>query len=268
MFHESLETRRFLSVTLRPPTPPGNSGNPGTGTPDCVVVTEDAYGNVVIGTKDGTSGNHGFIKCHNLCQWFKGCDGRWHYGHTSGGSSNLCGGSSTTMNNCTMGVAVMEDHGTLVVTEISTGATWDVTNAKTVTINGTDNADDIFYTGNSIGANINAGGGDDSITVADTGTGSSNVNGGDGDDSINLLVGHNSYIDGGGGNDVIYVNSGAGVYNVNNATAIIEGGSGNDTIIVYDGKATVDGGSGNDQALVYSSDGAHASVSSATTTTA
>ena len=83
MFCESLETRRFLTVTLQPGTPP-----------QFVAVTQDGNGTV-------------------------------HVTSTGGGSKAV------------MNVAVSEDKGTVDVTEITTGATWIVTNAfKQVQIQG------------------------------------------------------------------------------------------------------------------------------------
>lgn len=202
-------------------------------TPQFVSVTQDTSGNVSIVAK------------------------------AVAGGSKIAGGSKAGL----MNVAVSEDHGNLVVTEFTTGATWTVDGATSVKITGSHGDDTILYTGNTLGANITGGSGSDAITVADTGTGSSTIDGGGGDDSINLLIAHNTHADGGGGNDTIYVNSGGGVYDVDNATAVVNGGGGNDVIVVYDGQASVAGGGGKDQVLVDSTDGASATVTKATVTT-
>jgi Ca2+-binding RTX toxin-like protein len=139
-----------------------------------------------------------------------------------------------------------------------------VTSATSVKIVGSKNDDNIFYTGNSIGANITGRSGSDTIIVADTGTGSSPVDGGGGNDSVNLLIGNATHIKGGGGDDTIYLNTGAGVYNVDTATAIVSAGGGKDTVIAYNGQSTIDGGGGNDQVLVFTSAGATAMVTGAT----
>jgi len=226
MFCEMLETRRFLTVTLQPPVAGGSSGDP-------PATGAPQY---VTVTQSGSGTVH----------------------------IQTTGGSKAVMN-----VAVSEDNGTLVVTEIQTGATWDVTNAnpaKGINIVGSKNDDTIFYTGNSIGAKIQAGSGNDSIVVADTGTGtgntlatgSSNIDAGKGDDSVNLLVGNHTTVGGGDGNDTLFINSGSGIYDVDTGDAIVNGGGGNDVIIIYDGSATVNGGGGSDASLVYTSDGASA----------
>src|SRR4051794_29918572 len=96
MFCESLETRRLLTVTLRPPTPPVGSTDPGSLPPECVTVTQDSAGNVTIKAVDHRRGRHGSHRSHSLGQWNKGASGRWHYqkhGHRAGGS-NQSGGSS------------------------------------------------------------------------------------------------------------------------------------------------------------------------------
>jgi Ca2+-binding RTX toxin-like protein len=277
MFCEKLETRRFLTVTLRPPIPPGPSGDPGTLPPDCVKVTQDAYGNVTIKTKDangggssGGSGWHSWTRKHHkkskhISQWSKDSDGKWcygkrgsggssygdHHGGSSGGSNG--GGShhggSSDRNDCFLDVAIIEDNGTLVVTEIHTGATWDVTNVKSIKVEGTENADEVFFTGNSKGADIDTYGGIDSITIADTGTGKSDANSGAGNDSLNLLVGNSTSgttLHAGSGSDTIFVNSGVGIYNTGAARSVIFADDGNDVITVYDGKNTINGGSGSD----------------------
>ena len=237
-----------MAVTLRPEIPPSESGNPGTLPPHCVQVTQDSSGKVTIGV------NSNFVvkeslqnkSAHFLAKWVKDGHGNWSFDETHGNS--VQGGHH--LGSCAMGVAVLEVNGTLVVTEISTGATWDVTGATSIDINGTALTDDIFYTGNSLGAKIVSGGGNDSITVADTDSGTSNIDAGGGDDSVNLLIGNNTFISGGAGNDTIFLNSGGGVYDVDNGESIVDAGQGADTIVIYAGTNIVAGGAGNDTAIV------------------
>jgi len=126
-----------------------------------------------------------------------------------------------------------------------------------IKINGGKNSDEIFYQGNTIGADIhgdvnNGGTGKnkDNITVTDEGTGSSVVDGDNGDDTIEIVVGNNTTVFGGGGKDNIYLNTGGGIYNTAAANTIVFGESGDDIITIYDGNNTVNGGDGNDTVLV------------------
>src|ERR1043165_3056460 len=112
MFCESLETRRLLTVTLRPPTPPVGSTDPGSLPPECVTVTQDSTGKVTIKALDHRSGRKGSHHGHSLGQWNKGASGKWHYkGHShSAGSSGHSGGSSGgKVDDCEINVAVFED---------------------------------------------------------------------------------------------------------------------------------------------------------------
>jgi len=203
--------------------------------PDYATVTQDNNGNVTISAQKQKK--------------------------TAGGSK-VAGGSKAMVLN----VAVQEDNGSLTVTEIQTGATWTVDGATSVKINGTKNADNIFYTDTTIGASITGGSGADTIVVADTGTGSSNIDSGNGNDSINLLVGNNTHIKAGGGDDTVSLNSGVGVYNTAASTAIVDMGGGNDIALVYAGQADVNGAGGHDNAIVFVSNGASANVTDADVT--
>ena len=263
MFCEDLEKRRLLTVTLRPEIPPSESGNPGTLPPHCAVVTQDSSGKVTIGV------NSAFVvkaplqdkSAEFLAKWVKDSHGNWDVNEVHGNS--IRGGHHGEV--CALGVAIIETNGTLVVTEIETGATWDVTGATAVVINGSSFSDDVFYTGNSLGAKVTTGGSMDSITIADTGTGSSDADAGDGDDTLNLLVGNGTgagtTLRAGNGADLININTGVGIYDTANAEAIVFADGGNDTITVYDGTNTINGGNGNDVVLQL---GGNNTVTSAT----
>lgn len=101
-----------------------------------------------------------------------------------------------------------------------------VTGFESVSLNGTDNGDDVFDTGNVRGL-LNGGGGNDVLT---TGSADDVVSGGDGNDII-ATGGGADLIDGGSGDDVI------------------DGGDGDDSLsfnLLTDGSDRVNLGAGND----------------------
>jgi len=132
-----------------------------------------------------------------------------------------------------------------------------LTGIKHISIDGKGGNDILFYQGNTVGANIDGGAGDDVLTVLDTGTGSSTVQGSAGNDSIILLFSPNASLSGGSGNDFIAVNAHATnrnpPYNYASSKTIVTPGSGDDTIVVYAGTTTLDPSSGAD--TVFNVDG-------------
>ncbi|HEX8522381.1 MAG TPA: hypothetical protein VF669_09005 [Tepidisphaeraceae bacterium] len=138
---------------------------------------------------------------------------------------------------------------------------------KSISFWGNGGDDTLLYRGNSIGAQIRGNGGNDVITVVDSGTGASDVDGEAGTDTIIVSQAHNTKVSGGSGDDTIYVNADAkpvasvdenGVVtwslapsaaSLASSICIVDAGSGNDTIVVYDGKVTINGGAGNDSVL-------------------
>jgi hypothetical protein len=122
----------------------------------------------------------------------------------------------------------------------------DLPGVTAININGGKKSDQIFYTGNSIGAKIFGGAGGsgfDEITVSDKGTGSSTVNGEAGNDTITVLQGNKTVVLGGDGNDVIEI--------TDNGQSSVDAGKGNDYIkVVVANKTNITGGSGDDTILL------------------
>jgi Ca2+-binding RTX toxin-like protein len=139
-------------------------------------------------------------------------------------------------------INVLEDGGNVHVEIGNTASQYDFVGATAIIITGSSKNDVIYYTGHSIGANINGGGGSDQISVDDEGTGSSIANGGAGDDVITVIHGNNTAVAGGDGNDQIYVTTDGSA----SSTVNVDAGKNNDTITVYGGSATVNGGAGTD----------------------
>jgi Ca2+-binding RTX toxin-like protein len=163
-------------------------------------------------------------------------------------------------------ITVTENNGSVhvEVTSQTTGAITSTDWSGVTGINFTSggSGDMLFYTGNSVGAVINGDKGNDFITVADIGTGSSYVNAGGGDDTVVLIVGHGTTIHGGSGNDLIYVNTDAGSsYATDSAQVVVFGDKGNDTITLYDGVVTVNGGGGTDTIIDVGASTAYTSTS-------
>ena len=188
-----------------------------------------------------------------------------------------------------------QSHNVLVETSVPGGpiTQQNFTGITAIKINGNGAGDTIFYTGNTVGADIHGdnanldkthngkgkgnkggsggsggtggtgggtGGGpnfgaNDMITVTDEGTGSSSVNGDGGNDSLVTTIGNNTVLRGGSGNDQFYLNT------------LAQGGSnsafgeeGDDIFTVYSGINTVNGGSGFDT-LIKSATSTNSSTS-------
>ena len=111
-------------------------------------------------------------------------------------------------------------------------------------VEGTDGADTIAYAGGNVGSRqlssyIDTGGGDDVISFASVGNGYNEISGGDGNDAIAASAQFFSSVDGGNGNDAIAV---AGEWII-----AVQGGSGDDAIAVAGSVVNnVDGGEGDD----------------------
>ena len=111
-------------------------------------------------------------------------------------------------------------------------------------IQGTDGADTIAYAGGNAGSRqlssyIDTGGGDDVISFASVGSGYNEISGGDGNDAIAASAQYFSSVDGGSGNDAVAV---AGEW-----VSSVQGGSGNDAIAVAASLVnSVGGGDGDD----------------------
>jgi hypothetical protein len=131
---------------------------------------------------------------------------------------------------------VVEDSGVVIATKAGVTA---------IAINGQGKNDQVFYQGNSVGAVIKTGGGNDEITITDKGTAGSYASGdGDADDLV-VLDANNTTLVGDGGNDTLYVSDavdiskhihlygmgGADFFNVSGGTNYIYGGGGKDNLV-------------------------------------
>lgn len=103
--------------------------------------------------------------------------------------------------------------------------------------------------------------GNDAITVADEGCGTTIVDGNGGDDAITIMIGNSTKVYGGDGNDAIYLNTGVGVYDLTNSKTIVYAEDGADIITTYAGKNYIYGGDGKDTVLDF---GGHNIINSAT----
>jgi Ca2+-binding RTX toxin-like protein len=174
----------------------------------------------------------------------------------SGTSLNVQSGSSQDA------LEVVETNGAVQVRDAS-GAEMNFTGINNIQIWGNNGNDTILYRGTTVGASIHGNAGADYITVVDAGTASSTVNGDADNDVLALVVanttGGRTTLDGGSGNDTIYINTGYNVdpaeYNFAAAQAMVICSSGTDTVATYAGNSTINGGSGDDTVLVYSGTG-------------
>jgi hypothetical protein len=148
---------------------------------------------------------------------------------------------------------VVEDHGTVLVENILAGTSSTFSGVTSIAVNGQAQGDMIFYTGNTIGAVIHANGGNDTVTVADIGTGHSYANGDGNDDNLTILVANHTTVVGGGGNDLIYLNTGISNYTVAaenvDFVSYAYGDGGGDTFTTYGGTNYIYGGGGGDTAI-------------------
>jgi hypothetical protein len=142
-------------------------------------------------------------------------------------------------------IRVIEDNHTVTVEFNGTAPVASYSGVTAINITGQAKNDQIFYTGNSVGANIKAGGGTDEIVINDHGTAGSYASGdGDADDLV-VLDANNTTLVGDGGNDTLYVSDavdiskhihlygmgGADFFNVSGGTNYIYGGGGRDSLV-------------------------------------
>src|SRR6266516_2873554 len=106
----------------------------------------------------------------------------------SGGVMTVTGGSQADI------ITVRENAGNADFYDGKTGATFSASGITAINISGGGKNDQIFYTGNTVGANVHGDGGDDSLSVNDTGTGSTTVSGDAGNDNITVLHGNNTQV--------------------------------------------------------------------------
>src|SRR5437868_3400412 len=119
----------------------------------------------------------------------------------SGSTVNVTGGSDGSVIN------VVETNGNVLVENVATGQAATFTGITKININAQAKNDTVFYTGNTVGAKISTGGGNDLISIDDRGTGSSYATGDGGDDVLDVLLGNHTTVVGGGGNDQIRLNT-------------------------------------------------------------
>jgi hypothetical protein len=188
-------------------------------------------------------------------------------------------GSTLTVNGTSGNdqIVVRENNGAVHV-EVN-GVITDVSGITAINVNGLNGGDNIFFTGNSVGANIHgdsgsgktggshgsgsgsggtgggtgagSGAGADFIVVTDEGTGASIVDGDGGNDDITVIAanmtGKKTLVYGGDGDDNVQLNTDNGVnYATANARVEAFAEKGNDSVTVYDGYATVHGNQGKD----------------------
>src|SRR5438045_704997 len=130
-------------------------------------------------------------------------------------------------------VAVVEDHGYVQVINNNTSELAQFTLVRSIKVMGGQGDDTIVYRGNSIGADIAGNTGRDYITIYDAGDNSSNVNGGPGDDNLEVVYSKHAKLKGDEGNDLIFINTGAkdGIITDFSGTEItVDGGAGDDTL--------------------------------------
>ena len=165
----------------------------------------------------------------------------------SGGVLTITGGNAN--NN----IVVRENNGSVHVED--SGTPTDYTGITAININGGPNDDIVFYTGNSIGANISGLSGNDSITISDEGSAGSNVDAGGGDDQIVVLHANNTTLLGGGGSDQFTIKDSVGTgatwsyglgggdtFTTEAGTNHLFGGGGDDSVYVNDTSMAANGG--------------------------
>jgi len=117
-----------------------------------------------------------------------------------------------------------------------------------IVIQGGAKDDRVFFKGNSVGAKVFAGSGNDQLTVSDTGSGASRVDGEAGDDIVTVLAAHNTEVNGGGGSDDIEIAASVG-----SGHTIVHGLGGGDRITTRAGTNDLWGDGGNDQLFIDAS---------------
>jgi hypothetical protein len=146
-------------------------------------------------------------------------------------------------------LSVVEDNGVVAVTDQNTlellGSGSGITS---IIVNANAGNDNIVYTGNSVGAAIYGGLGDDYIAVADMGSAGSTGHGQNGSDTLVILIGSSSQSTpttmSGDNQDDILVGSTLG-------WQVLSGGNAGDTLIVLSAATTTAiGGNGPDLVLV------------------
>jgi len=133
--------------------------------------------------------------------------------------------------------------------------TYDFVGVKGITINAGGGADTIFHTGDRIHPSILGSGGNDSISVTDTGMASSYVDAGKGNDRVTVILATSNppgttatSVHGGAGDDTIFVNTDTA--DSDNSRASVWGDGGNDTVTLYNGNTTVTGDGGADTYII------------------
>jgi hypothetical protein len=129
----------------------------------------------------------------------------------------------------------VEDNGVQIY---NSGATL----INSIKVTGQAKMDQIFYTGNTVGANIRGNGGNDALTVRDSGSAGSYVSGDGGDDSLVVLDANNTTVVGDGGGDLLIVSDAVSI----TRDVHIYGMGGSDFISIAGGRNFVYGGGGND----------------------
>ncbi len=199
----------------------------------------------------------------------------------SGSLLTVNGGSGDDMIN------VRESNHTVVVDYYNNSGTFTTvtkTGITRININGRGGDDSIFYTGNTVGANIHGdnvssskggsggsggsdddnwhgchrygrgkhggngdgGNGNDFITVDDEGSGSSVIDGDGGNDDLTVIKGNWTLVYGGVGNDNIYLNTAGSANSCNYGETIVFAEAGNDVVTAYSGLNIIFGDGGKD----------------------
>jgi hypothetical protein len=156
----------------------------------------------------------------------------------SGSSLEVKGGAdgSVIRVNENAGTVVVEDSGTVIGTFAGISA---------IKITGQAKNDQLFYRGNTVGAVMSGGGGDDQLTVEDNGAVGSHVSGDGGADDINIHDANNTTVVGDGGNDILTVHSSVVV----GRNVHLYGMGGSDFFFIHGGTNYVYGGGGTDYIL-------------------
>ena len=153
--------------------------------------------------------------------------------------------------NANNAIKVVEDAGTVSVYDNTANPDVPIatfTGATAITILGDAKSDDIFFTGNSLGASIFTLSGTDTIVIDDQGTGSSYADGEGDADSLTVLRANNTTLIGGGAADNIVIQESVGT-----GVTWCYGLGGGDTMTTYAGVNHLFGDGGNDTVIVGAS---------------